>query len=150
MLDCSASMRTSGQLARAKGAVHLLMQQAGRWRDQVALVVLDGTGAHLALAPQRALAQGFAGALAPLPGGGGTPLAAALQLADGVLARHSRGARWLWLLTDGRTRASPPRPAHAQQLHVIDFETARPPLGRAQALAALWQAGYWPARALWQ
>lgn len=136
-------MLAAGKLARAKGVLAELMQQSYRWRDHVALISFGGHGASLYLPPRRAqpLPQRW---LAPLGGGGGTPLAAALARANALLQAHTQGPRWLWLLTDGRTRETPPRPAHAQQLHVLDFEHAQPPLGRAPALAAHWQARYWP------
>ncbi len=119
-------MLRAGQLARAKGVLAELLAQAYRWRDPVALLGFGGAGSALVLAPGRAL-QDAGGALAPLAGGGGTPLGAALQDADALLRRHRQGQRWLWLLTDGRTREQPPRPAWADWLCVIDFDTARPP-----------------------
>ncbi|MDO5290444.1 MAG: VWA domain-containing protein [Pseudomonadota bacterium] len=147
VLDCSASMLAAGRLARAKGVLAALMAQAYRWRDHVAVIGLDGQGVHLLRPPGRAR-HAAPRWLPPLGGGGGTPLAQALAQADALLRRHGSGPRWLWLLTDGRTRDIPPRPAHAQRLCLIDFDTARPPLGRAQALAAQWQAQWLPAGAL--
>lgn len=140
-------MLAAGRLARAKGVLAALMAQAYRWRDHVAVIGLDGQGVHLLRPPGRAR-HAAPRWLPPLGGGGGTPLAQALAQADALLRRHGSGPRWLWLLTDGRTRDIPPRPAHAQRLCLIDFDTARPPLGRAQALAAQWQAQWLPAGAL--
>ncbi|PWW47676.1 magnesium chelatase subunit ChlD-like protein [Melaminivora alkalimesophila] len=147
VLDCSGSMLRSGQLARAKGVLAQLLQQAYLWRDPVALVNFGGRGSALVRAPGRAPLRPEALVL-PLDGGGGTPLAEALARADAVLRRHRHGPRWLWLLTDGRTRETPARPRHADGLWVIDFEHARPPLGRAAALAGAWDARLVPAREL--
>lgn len=149
VLDCSASMLAGGRLAQAKGLLGALIAQAYRWRDQVALISFGGHAATLRLPPRRAMPAASAW-LAPIGGGGGTPLAQALAQADALLRRHPHGARWLWLLTDGRTRETPPRPAHAEHLHLVDFDHARPPLGRARQLAALWQAHYRPADAPWR
>ena len=53
-----------------------------------------------------------------------------------------RGACWLWLLTDGRSREAPARPRHADQVCIIDFDDARVPLDRAGALASDWDAAH--------
>ncbi|WP_313077280.1 VWA domain-containing protein [Melaminivora sp.] len=148
VLDCSGSMLCAGQLARAKGVLAELLAQAYRWRDPVALLGFGGAGSTLVLAPGRAL-QDAGRTLAPLGGGGGTPLTQALADADALLRRHRQGQRWLWLLTDGRTRERPARPRHADWLCVIDFDTARPPLGRAPALAAAWDARHLRAADVW-
>ena len=141
-------MLRGGQLARAKGVLATLMAQAYRWRDPVALLGFGGAGSTLVQAPGRALADAGA-ALMPLAGGGGTPLAAALADADARLRRHRQGQRWLWLLTDGRTRELPVRPAHADWLCIVDFDSARPALGRAPALAQAWGARYVRAQDEW-
>ncbi|GMV75339.1 MAG: hypothetical protein AMXMBFR78_22890 [Rubrivivax sp.] len=151
MLDGSASMLRAGRLAQAKGVLAELMKQAYRRRDRVALVHIQGGRAQLVLPPQRASALPQ-DALAPLAGGGGTPLAAALALADALLQRHAQGLRPLWLLSDGRSRETPPRPRAAGPFVLIDFEDldgARVPLGRGAELAALWGAAHWSAQAFW-
>lgn len=137
VLDCSASMLAGARLARAKSVLAELLAQAYRWRDRIALIRFGGPGAAVHVPPRRAAAlpQSW---IAPIGGGGGTPLADALAQADALLHRHAQGPRWLWLLTDARTRATPARPAHAQRIVLIDFDDARPPLGRAAALADAW------------
>ncbi len=101
-VDASGSAALA-RLAEAKGAVELLLAQAYARRDHVALVAFRGTFAELLLPPTRSLVQ-TKRRLAGLPGGGGTPLAAGLQVAIEV-ARLSRGRGMtptVALLTDGR------------------------------------------------
>lgn len=140
VLDCSASMASRGALARAKGVLLSLLEQAYRRRDQVALICFGGTQAELRLSPRKAAAWNDDW-IAPIRGGGGTPLRAAVSRADDVLSAHAGKAQgWLWLLTDGRTREVAARPPHAEQAWVIDFEEGPVRLHRAEALAAAWQA----------
>lgn len=161
LLDCSASMLAQGRLALAKGVLAELMAQAYRWRDQVALLSFAGAGGVVRLPARRAMRDASAW-VAPIGGGGGTPLTAALAQADELIRRHARGTCWLWLLTDGRSREAPARPKHADQVCIIDFDAARVPLGRAGALASDWgaahvraaaftdAAAHWPPGRLWK
>ncbi|MBF9042893.1 magnesium chelatase subunit D [Rhodobacterales bacterium HKCCE4037] len=101
-VDASGSSALA-RLAEAKGAVEYLLAEAYARRDHVCLVAFRGTEAEVLLPPTRSLVQ-TKRRLAELPGGGGTPLAAGLQLA----AQEARTARRkgmdpvLCLLTDGR------------------------------------------------
>jgi magnesium chelatase subunit D len=101
-VDASGSAALA-RLAEAKGAVELLLHRAYARRDHVALIAFRGAAAELVLPPTRSLVQ-TRRRLSGLPGGGGTPLAAALQLAAGTAIRaRSRGLTpVLVLLTDGR------------------------------------------------
>lgn len=101
-VDASGSAALA-RLAEAKGAVELLLARAYARRDHVALIAFRGAGAELILPPTRSLVQ-TKRRLAGLPGGGGTPLAAALRLAgDTALRARARGLTpVLALLTDGR------------------------------------------------
>ena len=74
-VDASGSAAVA-RLAEAKGAVELLLAEAYVKRAYVALVAFRGTTAELLLPPTRSLVRAKRG-LAGLPGGGGTPLAAA-------------------------------------------------------------------------
>jgi magnesium chelatase subunit ChlD-like protein len=142
LLDCSASMVSGGQLARAKGWLVALMDEAYRRRDHVALLCFSGANVTLRVPPRRAGAWNEAW-VAPVAGGGGTPLAAAVLAGERLLARSGAGRRrQLWLLTDGRTRELPPRPASADAVHLVDFEAGAQPLHRAERVAAHWQAAY--------
>lgn len=101
-VDASGSSAMA-RLGEAKGAVELLLARAYAARDHVALVAFRGTAADLVLPPTRSLVQ-TKRRLAGVPGGGGTPLAAGLQVAlQAARAAQARGmAPTLALLTDGR------------------------------------------------
>ncbi|XAH21162.1 VWA domain-containing protein [Xylophilus sp. GW821-FHT01B05] len=144
VLDCSASMLAQGRLARAKGLLLDLMAEAYRRREQVALLCFAGNTVELRLPPRRPAAWND-GWVAPIAGGGGTPLALAVARAAQLLQRSPAQRRWLWLLTDGRSREAPERPAAAEMACVVDFEGPRAPLRRAEALAQAWRAQYWQA-----
>lgn len=141
LLDCSASMVAGGALARAKGLLVALMDEAYRRRDRVALLCFAGDTVTLRAPPRRAGAWNEAW-VAPIGGGGGTPLRAAVQASDRLLSRDARVRRRVWLLTDGRTLEQPPRPQRADAVHVIDFEAGALALHRAERLAAGWGAVY--------
>jgi magnesium chelatase subunit ChlD-like protein len=151
VLDTSGSMRQQGRLALAKGHVALLLEQAARQGDDVALLSFGGRGVELLLPPGRARASASQ-RVRPLGGGGGTPLAEALAEADRLLQRTARAApgqaggrpveRWLWLLSDGRTLEQPQAPRAAQQLVIVDFDDPHKPLGRCAAWAARWGAAH--------
>jgi magnesium chelatase subunit D len=101
-VDASGSAALA-RLAEAKGAIELLLARAYSRRDHVALISFRGNGAELILPPTRSLVQ-TKRRLSGLPGGGGTPLAAALRLAgETALRARTRGLTpILVLLTDGR------------------------------------------------
>jgi magnesium chelatase subunit D len=105
-VDASGSAALA-RLAEAKGAVELLLARAYARRDHVALIAFRGAGAELILPPTRSLVQ-TKRRLAGLPGGGGTPLAAALQMAQdtAVRARAKGLTPVLALLTDGRANVA--------------------------------------------
>jgi magnesium chelatase subunit D len=91
------------RLAEAKGAVELLLADCYVRRDRVALLAFRGPGCELLLPPTRSLARAKR-SLAGLPGGGGTPLASAIDaaaaLADSVRRRGETPV--IVFLTDGR------------------------------------------------
>ncbi|MFC3580517.1 magnesium chelatase subunit D [Sphingomonas hylomeconis] len=101
-VDASGSSALA-RLAEAKGAVELLLAEAYVKRAQVALIAFRGTTAELLLPPTRSLVRARR-ALAELPGGGGTPLAAGLRAAQQLAeAARARGRTpFLVVLTDGR------------------------------------------------
>jgi magnesium chelatase subunit D len=103
------------RLAEAKGAVELLLAESYARRDRVSLIAFRGQGTEVLLPPTRALARARK-VLAALPGGGGTPMAhaidAALDQAIGI--RRGGSAPLVVMLTDGRANiardGSPGRP----------------------------------------
>uniref|UniRef100_UPI00286DCF10 VWA domain-containing protein n=1 Tax=Sandarakinorhabdus sp. TaxID=1916663 RepID=UPI00286DCF10 len=101
-VDASGSAAFA-RLAEAKGAVELLLAQAYVKRAEVALVAFRGMEASLALPPTRSLPRAKK-ELAGLAGGGGTPLAAGLDMARKVAeAEKAKGRTALVVvLTDGR------------------------------------------------
>lgn len=106
LVDASGSAAAE-RLAEAKGAVELLLADAYVTRAEVALVSFRGAGAELLLPPTRSLARARR-LLAGLPGGGGTPLSAALLLGRelALRARAAGKAVQLVLLTDGRANVA--------------------------------------------
>lgn len=157
-VDASGSAAMA-RLAEAKGAVELLLSDCYVRRDTVALIAFRGVRADLVLPPTNALARARR-ALAGLPGGGGTPLASALdllgQLADQV-ARRGRTPIAV-LLTDGKANiardGTPGRPkaeedalAAARQLRALGLasiliDTAPRPQPSAQRIATEMGARY--------
>ena len=102
LVDASGSAAFA-RLAEAKGAVELMLGQAHVTRSEVALAAFRGTGADLLLPPTRSLTRARR-ALAEMPGGGGTPLAAGLELGRVVASAVKAKGRTptLVVLTDGR------------------------------------------------
>jgi len=146
LLDTSGSMRRHGRLALAKGHAALMIGQAARLGDDVALLRFGGQGVELLLPPGPARTAGSQ-RLRPVGGGGGTPLVEALAQADRLLQRTLRRGGpngptecWLWLLTDGRTLEQPQPPTAAEHLVIVDFDDVHKPLGRCAAWAAHWGA----------
>lgn len=102
LVDASGSTALH-RLAEAKGAVELLLAECYVRRDRVALMAFRGRGTELLLPPTRSLARARR-ELAALPGGGGTPLAGALDAGLDLALRLRRRDETpvLVLLTDGR------------------------------------------------
>lgn len=159
-VDASGSAALA-RLAEAKGAVELLLARAYARRDHVALIAFRGAGAELILPPTRSLVQ-TKRRLAGLPGGGGTPLAAALQMAQdtAVRARAKGLTPVLALLTDGRANVAldgTPGRARAEAEAVVAakawrragfagvvIDTAARPQDGLRALSATLGAAYLP------
>jgi len=115
VVDASGSSALN-RLAEAKGAVELLLADCYVRRDSVAVLAFRGQTAELILPPTRSLARAKR-SLAGLPGGGGTPLAhaidAAILLADQL--RKKGETPIVVLLTDGKGNiARDGRPGRAQ------------------------------------
>ncbi len=106
VVDASGSAALN-RLAEAKGAVELLLADCYVRRDSVALIAFRGKSAEVLLPPTRSLVRAKR-SLAGLPGGGGTPLAAAIDetvaMADGV--RRKGLTMSAVFLTDGRANVA--------------------------------------------
>ncbi|MCA0303933.1 MAG: magnesium chelatase subunit D [Proteobacteria bacterium] len=118
VVDASGSAALS-RLAEAKGAVELLLADCYVRRDEVALIAFRGTAAEVVVPPTRSLVRAKR-CLAGLPGGGATPLAAAIDLAGAMaraVVRKGQSANVVFL-TDGKanmTRAGRPGSAEAER-----------------------------------
>ena len=106
VVDASGSSALN-RLAEAKGAVELLLADCYVRRDQVAVIAFRGRSAELLLPATRSLVRAKR-ALAGLPGGGGTPLAAAIDAAQALadIARRRGESPLVVLLTDGRANVA--------------------------------------------
>ena len=101
-VDASGSAAFA-RMSEAKGAVELLLAQAYVKRAEVALIAFRGDGASVSLPPTRSLARAKK-QLAALAGGGGTPMAAGIDLARHTAETERRRGRTplVVILTDGR------------------------------------------------
>ncbi|MEY2620121.1 MAG: magnesium chelatase ATPase subunit [Pseudomonadota bacterium] len=160
VVDASGSSALH-RLAEAKGAVELLLADCYVRRDRVAVIAFRGAGADLLLPPTRSLARAKR-SLAGLPGGGGTPLAAALDAARGLAesVRRAGDTPVVVMLTDGRANiardGTPGRERAAQDAlaaaaalrtcgaSTLLLDTSPQPQAGAQALAQHMGAAYLP------
>ncbi|HYW49100.1 MAG TPA: magnesium chelatase subunit D, partial [Gemmatimonadaceae bacterium] len=106
VVDASGSAAAQ-RLGEAKGAVEALLAESYARRDRVSLIAFRGTTAEVLLPPTRALARARK-LLASLPGGGGTPLATAIDasITAGVAARRAGTLPVVVFLTDGRANVA--------------------------------------------
>jgi len=146
IVDTSGSMGARRRLSRVKGAVEASLRGAYARRDLVAIVGFGGEGARTLVAPGDRLSAA-ATAIAGLPSGGRTPLAAGIDHGATLLERYARAhpgrARIAVLLSDGRAadpdgharRALTRVVAAADRTVVVDLEEGGVRLGLAAALA---------------
>lgn len=106
VVDASGSA-AAHRLAEAKGAVELLLAECYVRRDKVALIAFRGRAAELLLPPTRSLVRAKR-RLSALPGGGGTPLANAIdatrELAAQIARRGDRAV--VVILSDGQANVA--------------------------------------------
>lgn len=134
-VDASGSAALN-RLAEAKGAVELLLADCYVRRDRVALITFRGTQASLALPPTRSLTRARR-ALSGLPGGGGTPLATAMDEAMALAEAERRAGRTpvIVILTDGRANIARDGAAGRPKAEADALDAARPL--RAAGIATL-------------
>jgi magnesium chelatase subunit D len=143
VVDASGSSAME-RLSEAKGAVELLLAQCYVRRDQVALITFRGKSAELVLPPTRSLVRAKR-MLAGMSGGGGTPLASAIQDAAkfGKKLKSKGQTPLLILLTDGRANVTldgvggreqafndvltSAKKARAEQLQILFIDTSMRP-----------------------
>ncbi|WP_240789896.1 magnesium chelatase subunit D [Roseomonas sp. HF4] len=160
VVDASGSAAMH-RLAEAKGAVELLLADCYVRRDKVALIGFRGAGAEVLLPPTASLVRAKR-SLAGLPGGGGTPLAAGLDAARGMVEACRRAGRTplIVLLTDGRANVArdgtggragaeadaleAARPLRLAAVPALLVDTAPRPQAFAKGLAAAMGARYLP------
>ena len=158
VVDASGSAALQ-RLAEAKGAVELLLADCYVRRDQVALIAFRDEAAELLLPPTRSLVRAKK-ALAALPGGGATPMAAALDLTREMVERASKQGTTMQyvILTDGaanvardgtRNREAGTQDAlaaarvlAASPANALVIDTAQRPQPRAQELADALHGAY--------
>ena len=106
VIDASGSAALH-RLAEAKGAIELLLADCYVRRDRVAVIAFRGRSAEVLLPPTRSLVRAKR-SLAGLPGGGGTPLASAIDTAAGLVDGVARrgGSPVVVFLTDGRANVA--------------------------------------------
>jgi magnesium chelatase subunit D len=124
-VDASGSSALN-RLAEAKGAVEMMLAECYIRRDTVAVIAFRNSSAELVLPPTRSLVRAKR-CLAGLPGGGGTPLAAALA-SVATLARQSRRrgeTPTLVILTDGRANVGRSGAAGRAAAHADALAAAR-------------------------
>jgi magnesium chelatase subunit D len=136
VVDASGSSAVQ-RLAEVKGAVELMLAEGYARRDRVALISFRGTSAELVLPPTHALARARR-AINGLPAGGGTPLAAALDLAATLLAGlQRRGGHFVTIvLTDGRANVA--RDGRGGRSRAMDDALDAAVLLRAVCADVLW------------
>jgi len=125
VVDASGSSALN-RLAEAKGAVELLLADCYVRRDSVAVLAFRGKAAQLLLPPTRSLVRARR-SLAGLPGGGGTPVANALDATrELVVGLRRRGDTVLVvLLTDGRANVARDGSGGRPQADADAMESAR-------------------------
>lgn len=125
VVDASGSAALH-RLAEAKGAVELLLAECYVRRDRVAMISFKGMEACLELPPTRSLVRAKRG-LAGLPGGGGTPLAAGLDLANQVVQQLKQAGETpvLVIMTDAKANIA--RDGQASRVQAMEdaHESAR-------------------------
>lgn len=106
LVDASGSA-AAARLAEAKGAIEFVLLECYSRRDEVALIAFRRKEAVVVLPPTRSLVRAKR-AIAALPGGGGTPLAAGIDAAQAMAeAARKRGqSSRVILMTDGRANVA--------------------------------------------
>lgn len=145
LVDASASTRRNGSLARAKGFLQTLFDQAYRQRARLALLTASGSGPQWQRQGLKASA-----ALRPwleaLGAGGGTPLLTALGQAREWLDRQRKRApgqvQRCVVVTDGRIKSLDGIEVVGCEALLVDIELGAIRLGKGRLMAERLEARY--------
>jgi magnesium chelatase subunit D len=148
VIDSSGSHAAQERMRLVKGAASSILSRSFRNGDEVAIIVFRGNSAQVVLEPTHSMHDALT-ALEYLPTGGRTPLAHALNLAQGYVTSTTI----LVLMTDGRANvASAGGEPWQEALEmatklktralVIDTEQSAERLGRPRTLAEALGAEY--------
>jgi magnesium chelatase subunit D len=135
VVDASGSSALH-RLGEAKGAIGHLLADCYTRRDHVALIAFRGHEAEIVLPPTRSLTRAKR-CLAALPGGGGTPLAAAIEAAAALAEAAERKGQTpiIVFMTDGRANVARDGEPDRKRAEEDSLVAAR--LSRERAFAAL-------------
>jgi magnesium chelatase subunit ChlD-like protein len=127
LVDASWSMAVAERMSATKGAILSLLTDAYQRRDRVGLIVFQKDRATLVLPPTNSVLLAEQ-ALADIPVGGKTPLAAGLELAYIVLKRehllHPDVMPLLIILTDGAGNVSIGKKPPLEEAHFYAAQIA--------------------------
>jgi magnesium chelatase subunit ChlD-like protein len=132
-------------LSLAKGLLADWLRQFYQQRVKVCVLGFGSGGVKVLLPPRQAsyINEHW---IASIGGGGGSPVATALERADYIMENYRKRCPHtmitLSLLSDGRFTLLPCRPRNADQIVIIDFEQGPVRLGRTLQLAVKWDAHY--------
>ena len=146
LLDTSASTLGQAVLAKAKGAILTIAQQAYLKREQIAIFGFGNQEAQQLLPRVRAPKE-LQDFLQGIQAGGGTPIKQGLLKALSYLNQLQKQQPQLlshtYVLTDGRTQADVSDIAFTSPCSVIDTENSQVKRGRAAAIAHSLGAHYY-------
>lgn len=154
VLDTSRSMGAHRRMEVTKGVLMGLLEDAYHKRDEVALVLVQGTHARLALAPTRSVRR-VQDHVRLLPVGGRTPLADGLRVAKKLFRQARRRSASLAcsviVISDGRPTVGSSQEvdgalSELQKLHaqvvLVDTEEGHARLGFMREWARRWKFRY--------
>ena len=145
LLDTSGSLMARGAMARAKGVIADMCQQAYLQRQPLELIGFSGDSVITVQAARKPPRDAIP-LLDSIGAGGGTPIRKALLHAAARLRqigrRNPADQRRLIVFTDARSRDRLDGIALDADVHIIDTEQAAVRIGKARTLAVTLGASY--------